>query len=49
VLDALPLHVLTEVARHQATLARLGCRTLGDVRLLPRGGSSRRFGKALIG
>jgi protein ImuB len=45
VLDALPLHVLTEVARHGATLARLGCRTLGDVRRLPRGGISRRFGK----
>jgi protein ImuB len=48
VLDALPLHVLTEVARHQATLARLGCRTLGDVHRLPRGGSSRRFGKDLL-
>lgn len=45
VLDALPLHVLTEVAQHGATLARLGCRTLGDVRRLPRAGVSRRFGK----
>jgi protein ImuB len=47
-LDALPLHGLTEVARHGATLARLGCRTLGDVRRLPRGGISRRFGKELL-
>lgn len=45
-LDALPLHVLTEVAQHGATLARLGCRTLGDVRRLPRSGLSRRFGPA---
>lgn len=48
VLDALPLSVLTEVGRHGATLARLGCRTLGDVRRLPRGGASRRFGKGLL-
>lgn len=48
VLDALPLHVLNEACRHQPTLARLGCRTLGDVRRLPRGGLSRRFGKALL-
>jgi protein ImuB len=47
-LDALPLHVLSEVARHQPTLARLGCQTLGDVRRLPRGGASRRFGSALL-
>lgn len=47
-LDALPLHVLPGVAAHQATLARLGCRTLGDVRRLPRGGLSRRFGAALL-
>ncbi len=46
VLDALPLHVLTDMAAHEPTLARLGCRTLGDVRRLPRGGVSRRFGPA---
>jgi protein ImuB len=40
--------VLTQVARHGATLARLGCRTLGDVRRLPRAGLSRRFGKELL-
>ncbi len=47
-LDPLPLEVLTAVARHQPTLARVGCRTLGDVRKLPRGGLSRRFDKALL-
>jgi len=48
VLDPLPLHAITAVGQHQATLARVGCRTLGDVRTLPRGGLSRRFGKALL-
>ncbi len=48
VLDALPLDALTSVAAHQATLARLGCHTLGDVRRLPRGGMARRFGAGLL-
>ncbi len=48
ILDPLPLHAITAVGQHQATLARVGCRTLGDVRALPRGGLSRRFGKALL-
>lgn len=47
-LDPLPLDTLSAVAAHQATLARLGCRTLGDVRRLPRGGLARRFGAALL-
>jgi protein ImuB len=47
-LDALPLETLTQVAAHQATLARLGCRTLGQVRALPRGGLSRRFDAQLL-
>ena len=47
-LDSLPMKVLSAVAAHEGTLARLGCRTLGDVRRLPRGGLSRRFGKALL-
>jgi protein ImuB len=47
-LDRLPLKVLSAVQAHEATLARLGCRTLGDVRRLPRGGLSRRFDKALL-
>lgn len=48
-LDTLPLESLTAVAAHAPTLARLGCRTLGDVRALPRGGVSRRFGEELLG
>ncbi len=48
-LDGLPMKVLSAVAPHAGTLARLGCRTLGDVRRLPRGGISRRFGKDLLG
>ena len=47
-LDRMPLKVLGAVQAHEATLARLGCRTLGDVRRLPRGGLSRRFDKALL-
>lgn len=47
-LDALPLEHLTEAALHQATLARLGCQTLGQVRELPRGGVSRRFDARLL-
>jgi protein ImuB len=48
ILDRLPLEVLSAVAAHAPTLARLGCKTLGDVRALPRGGISRRFDKALL-
>jgi protein ImuB len=47
-LDGLPLETLASVERHRATLARLGCRTLGDVRALPRGGLSRRFDGELL-
>ena len=48
-LDALPVETLTAVALHHATLVRVGCRTLGDVRKLPRGGLSRRFDAELLG
>lgn len=47
-LDALPLETLTAVAAHRATLVRLGCQTLGQVRALPRGGLSRRFDAELL-
>jgi protein ImuB len=47
-LDALPMDVLSAVAPHHPTLARLGCRTLADLRKLPRGGISRRFDKELL-
>lgn len=48
VIDRLPLRVLDEALEHAPTLERLGCRTLGDVRALPRGGVSRRFGAPLL-
>ena len=48
VLDALPFVTLTAANVHEATLSRLGCRTLGDVRALPRGGLSRRFDAQLL-
>ena len=48
-LDGLSMGVLTAVGPHHATLARLGCQTLGDIRRLPRGGISRRFDKDLLG
>ena len=44
---ALPLHTLTAAREHLDVLARMGCRTWGDVAALPRGGLSRRFGAAL--
>ncbi len=47
-LDPLPMEVLSAVAPHRPTLARLGCRTLGDLRRLPRGGVSRRFDAQLL-
>ena len=48
-LDSLPMGVLSAVGPHHGTLSKLGCRTLGDVRRLPRGGISRRFDKDLLG
>lgn len=48
VLDLLPLDTLTAARPHHTTLAQLGCRTLGDVRRLPRGGVSRRFDAGLL-
>lgn len=47
-LNRLPMECLAGVARHAGILARLGCRTIGDVRALPRGGLSRRFDKNLL-
>ena len=48
ILDPLPLQTISAVGKHQPTLARVGCRSLGDVRNLPRGGLSRRFDKDLL-
>ncbi len=47
-LDALPMQTLSATAPHLVTLTQLGCRTLGDLRKLPRGGISRRFDKLLL-
>ena len=47
-LDALPMDTLSAVRPHRLTLAHIGCRSLGDVRRLPRGGMARRFDKALL-
>lgn len=47
-LDRRPMGCLSAVRAHEVTLAQTGCRTLGDVRRLPRGGLTRRFGKELL-
>lgn len=47
-LDSVQLEAVTAVAAHHPVLARLGCRTLGDVRRLPRGGMSRRFDAQIL-
>lgn len=47
-LDPLPIETLSAVEPHRTTLIQLGCRTLGDIRALPRCGISRRFDKELL-
>lgn len=47
-LDALPLQALSAAQAHHAMLARLGCRSLGELRRLPRAPLARRFGPALL-
>ena len=47
-LDALPLTALAAARRHLPTLERLGCRTWGELRALPRAGLARRFGAELV-
>lgn len=44
----LPLDTLSAARAHLDLLARLGCRTWGDVAALPRGGLTRRFGAQLL-
>ena len=46
--DALPLDLLTAAVPHAALLERTGTCTWGQLRALPRGGVSRRFGAALV-
>lgn len=47
-LDSLPMATLSAVHPHRRTLEHIGCRTLGDVRALPRGGIGRRFDQHLL-
>ncbi|WP_297654837.1 DNA polymerase Y family protein [Hydrogenophaga sp.] len=47
-LDTLPMDTLSAVHPHRRTLEHIGCRTLGDVRALPRGGIARRFDAQLL-
>lgn len=47
-LDGLPMATLSAVHPHRRTLEHIGCRTLGDVRALPRGGIGRRFDQQLL-
>lgn len=46
--DDLPLRALAAARPHLDTLARLGVSTWGQLRALPRGGISRRFGAPLL-
>jgi protein ImuB len=46
--DALPLAALAAARAHVPTLERLGCRSWGQLRALPRAGVARRFGSALL-
>ncbi len=47
-LARLPMEHISALRPHAEMLGRLGCRTVGDVRALPRGGLSRRFGAEII-
>lgn len=47
-LDALPCMLLPEIRRYREWLDGIGCRTLGDVRRLPRAGLQRRCGKNVL-
>jgi len=47
-LDRLPLHSLAATREHAPTLHRLGCRTLGALRRLPRASIARRFGATVL-
>ena len=46
--DTLPVQALMAARAHAPTLARLGVRTWGQLRALPRGGLVRRFGAGLL-
>ena len=46
--DNLPLHTLTALRPHVASLERMGCRTWGALQALPRSGVARRFGAVVL-
>ena len=46
--DGLPLDTLTAALPHVPILERMGCRTWGQLRALPRAGVARRFGAGLL-
>ena len=46
--EGLPLHTLTALRPHVASLERMGCRTWGGLRALPRAGGARRFGAKVL-
>ncbi|MBV7543908.1 DNA polymerase Y family protein [Acidovorax sp. sic0104] len=46
--QGLPLHTLTALRPHVASLERMGCRTWGALQALPRAGVARRFGAAVL-
>lgn len=46
--DGLPIATLTAAQPHVGILERMGCRTWGQLRALPRAGVARRFGADLV-
>ena len=46
--ENLPLHTLTALRPHVASLERMGCRTWGALRALPRAGVARRLGAGVL-
>lgn len=46
--QGLPLHTLTALRPHVPSLERMGCRTWGALRSLPRAGVARRFGAQVL-
>jgi protein ImuB len=47
-IDGLPIDTLSAALPHVPILERMGCRTWGQLRALPRAGLVRRFGKELV-
>ena len=47
-LDSLPIHLLESAQPHLEVIRGIGCKTLADLRQLPRGGLARRFGPDLL-